>query len=324
MTAVPADVRVESHSMHSGERTWTETNCYVDVWIELLHHLGLDPEPALMSALSADFQGDQWVFLKVAPGDLRDLYGIDVAEMNVWRSVRDHVVEQLELGRRTTVEVDSWWLPDTAGVSYHLDHVKTTIVPTLVDVEGRRMRYIHNAGHHLLEGDDFDRVFDLRVGDDGPSLPPYVEVVRLDRFVDPVDLPARAVLLAHQHLARRPVDNPVDRLAARLVADLPWLREQGLETFHLYAFGMIRQFGVTAEIAADVVDWLTGHAQADLADAALLFREASSQAKTLQFQVARAVSGRNVDIEALVRPMAIAWAAAMDEVVAWDSAAGLA
>ena len=87
---------------------------------------------------------------------------------------------------------------------------------------------------------------------------------------------------------------------------------------------MIRQFGVTAEIAADVVDWLTGHAQADLADAALLFREASSQAKTLQFQVARAVSGRNVDIEALVRPMAIAWAAAMDEVVAWDSAAGLA
>jgi hypothetical protein len=324
MSAPSHDVDVASHPMHSGERTWTETNCYVDVWIELLHHLGLDPVPAFTSALSADFQGDQWVFLKVAPEDLRDLYGIEVAEMNVWRSVRDHVIEQLELGRRTTIEVDSWWLPDTAGVSYRLEHVKTTIVPTLVDVHGRRMRYIHGSGHHLLEGEDFDNVFDLRVGDDGPSLPPYVEVVRLDRLVGADDLASRAAALAHRHVSRRPLDNPVERLGARLASDLPWLREQGLETFHLYAFGMIRQFGVTAELAADVVDWLTEQGKAELTDAGNAFRDASRQAKTLQFQVARAVSGRSVDIDAIVRPMAQAWATAMRDVVAWDTAAEIA
>lgn len=311
------DTATSSHPMHSGERTWTETNCYADVWIELLHDLGLDPVPAFVSALSADFQGDQWIFLKVEAEDLRDLYGITVGEMNVWRPVRDHVIEQLQMGRRTTVEVDSWWLPDTAGVSYRLEHVKTTIVPTAVDVEGRAMRYLHSAGQHTLSGEDFDHVFDLRVGTDGPSLPPYMEIVRLDRLEDPADLPARTAELARRHVRRRPDDNPVERLSARLVADLPWLREQGLETFHLYAFGMIRQCGVTAELAADVVEWLTTHGQADLTEAAASFRAASASAKTLQFRVARAVSGRDVDLEALVRPVADAWGAAIADVVAW-------
>ena len=26
----------ESHPLHGADRTWTETNCYVDLWIELL------------------------------------------------------------------------------------------------------------------------------------------------------------------------------------------------------------------------------------------------------------------------------------------------
>jgi hypothetical protein len=310
-------VTLSSHAMHSGERTWTETNCYADLWIELLHDLGLDPVPAFVSALSADFEGDQWVFLKAEAEDLRDLYGITVAEMNVWRPVRDHVVEQLGMGRRTTVEVDSWWLPDTAGVSYRAEHVKTTIVPTAVDVDGRSMRYLHNAGHHVLSGEDFDHVFTLRVGDDGPVLPPYMEIVRLERLLDQTDLPARTAELARRHVRRRPDDNPVERLSARLVADLPWLREQGLETFHLYAFGMIRQCGVTAELAGDVVEWLTQHGEAELTQAAARFRAASAGAKTLQFRVARAVSGRDLDVGALVRPVADDWAAAMADVVAW-------
>ena len=323
-TSGSGSVTIASHPMHSLERTWTETNCYADLWIELLHDLGLDPVPAFVSALSADFEGDQWVFLKAEAEDLRELYGITVGEMNVWRPVLEHVLEQLAMGRRTTVEVDSWWLPDTAGVSYRLEHVKTTIVPTEVDVAARSMRYLHNAGHHVLSGEDFDHVFTLRVGDDGPVLPPYMEVVRLERLLDQTDLPLRTAELARRHVARRPDDNPVERLSARLVADLPWLREQGLEMFHRYAFGMIRQCGVTAELAADVVEWLTAHGQADLTDAAASFRAASASAKTLQFRVARAVSGRDVDIDALVRPVADAWGAAMADVVAWaePSAAG--
>ena len=36
----------QSHFSHAGERIWPETNCYLDLWIETLHALGLDPVPA--------------------------------------------------------------------------------------------------------------------------------------------------------------------------------------------------------------------------------------------------------------------------------------
>ena len=95
------------HPLHGSERSWTETNCYVDVWIEVLHALGLDPLAAAAFTLGCDFEGDQWTFFKYPPEDLRALYGIDVAEMNVWRPVVDHVEEQLAMGRLCTVEGDA-------------------------------------------------------------------------------------------------------------------------------------------------------------------------------------------------------------------------
>ena len=307
-----------AHPLHSTSRAWTETNCYVDVWVELLHSLGLDPVPAAVCALSADFVGDQWTFLKFAPEDLRVLYGISVAEMNVWRPVRDHVVEQLAAGRLTTVEADSWWLPDTAGVSYRTEHVKSTIVPLEVDVEGERLVYLHNAGRFELGGEDFRNVFELR--GERAVLPPYVELLRLDRLVVRDDLAEATAALAHDHLDRRPLDNPVDRLGERLRADLPWLREAGLETFHTYAFGVVRQFGVTAELAGDLVEWLTAHGEAELTDAAASFRAAAGAAKTLQFRLARAVAGREVDLDSLVAAMSVPWSEAMAATVAWHEA----
>ncbi len=50
----------QSHFSHAGERIWPETNCYLDLWIETLHALGLDPVPAFACALSADHDGLQW------------------------------------------------------------------------------------------------------------------------------------------------------------------------------------------------------------------------------------------------------------------------
>ncbi len=184
------------HSLHASERTWTETNCYVDVWIEVLHALGLDPMAAGAFTLSTDFQGDQWTFFKFPPEDLRTLFGLEVSELNVWKPVIDHVTEQLDLGRLCTVEVDSWFLPDTRGVSYGIAHVKSTIVPQMVDRRHRHLGYFHNAGYFELEGDDFDGVFRLGARSDAPGLPPYVEVIRLDRIRrhDP-DLVARVVSL---------------------------------------------------------------------------------------------------------------------------------
>ena len=82
------------HPLHSGERAWTETNCYVDVWIEVLAALGLDPLAGAAFPLSCDFVGDQWTFFKYPPEDLRAAYGIEVAELNVWRPVVDHVAER--------------------------------------------------------------------------------------------------------------------------------------------------------------------------------------------------------------------------------------
>jgi len=261
------------HALHAADRTWAETNCYVDLWIELLHGLDRDPVPAGACALSADHVGDQWEFLKYQPEDLRTLYGIEVGELNVWRPVLEHVLAHLADGRLLTVEVDGWWLPDTAGTSYRAQHVKTTIVPTRVDVDERVLEYLHNATTAVLEGEDFDHVFDLRTGDDGALLPPYVETVRVSATA-PTDFVGRAVSVAHAHLDRRPSDNPAKRLAERTLADLPWLTTQDLDTFHAYAFGGVRQFGATADLAADLMDWLTANASASLDDAAAAFRDA--------------------------------------------------
>jgi hypothetical protein len=38
----------QSHFSHAGERIWPETNCYLDLRIETLHALGLDPVPAFV------------------------------------------------------------------------------------------------------------------------------------------------------------------------------------------------------------------------------------------------------------------------------------
>jgi hypothetical protein len=308
----------QPHSLHGVDRTWTETNCYIDLWIEVLHSLDLDVVPAAACTLSADFEGDQWRFLKYPPEDLRALYGIDVAEMSIWRPVVDHVAEHLGRGRLLTVEVDAFWLPDTVGVSYRDVHTKTTIVPRWLDLESRALRYFHNAGYFELGGEDFDGIFRLAAHHDADALVPYVELVRLDDLHrDPAQTVRRAVALAHDHLDRRPADNPVARLGQTIVADLPWLRTADLDGFHEYAFAMVRQCGATAELAADFLDWLTERDTAQLAQAAENFRAVASGAKTIQFQLARLVRGRSVDIEGPLDRLAELWSAAMGDVIAW-------
>ncbi len=296
------------HGLHATERSWTETNCYVDVWIEVLHALGLDPVAGLAFTLSCDFEGDQWTFFKYPPEDLWSLYAVDVAELNVWRPVVDHVEEQLGLGRLCTVEGDARYLPDTVGVSYGTDHVKTTFVPAAIDRERRTLGYFHNAGYFELAGDDFDGLFRMGAHADPAALPPYVERIRLDRIRrDDTDLVERVVALTRDHLARRPADNPVPRMAARLREDLPGLATRDIEFFHLYSFGLCRQCGASTELAATFVDWLDGHDRPGVAAAAASFREVAEGAKRLQFAMARAVRGRTVDLDGVLGEMAGHW-----------------
>jgi hypothetical protein len=308
-----------AHPLHASERIWAEKNCYADLWIELLHALGLEPHAVLPFVLALDFEGDQWTFFKPPLADLRSLYGIDVQELNVWRPVLDHAVEHLGRGRLLSLEVDSFWLPDTAGTDYRSQHTKTTIVLNALDVNARRLAYFHNAGYFELDGEDFARLFHL----DGGTLPewlaPYAELIHVDRVVRRSDTELRCLSaeLLHTHLAWRPVDNPIARFRARFEADLPALQQAGLARYHAWAFATVRQLGAAFELAALYLRWLhAGDAQADaamVADAGVhpsvaAFELIALQSKTLLLKSARAVnSGRAFDAGPLFAEMAQAW-----------------
>jgi hypothetical protein len=56
----------------------------VDVVIELLHALGVEPLAVLGSTVAVDFEGDNFTFYKPDHDDLRRFYGVDIQELNVW------------------------------------------------------------------------------------------------------------------------------------------------------------------------------------------------------------------------------------------------
>jgi hypothetical protein len=302
----------ENNPLHREDRVWQETNCYVDLWIEVLHGLGLDVNAALAFTLNLDFQGDQWAFFKFPLEDLRALYGIDVNEMNVWRPLEHHVAEQLGLGRMMTIEVDSWYLPDTAGVSYQIEHVKTSIATNMIDPDARHLGYFHGSGYYEVSGADFDGLFHLDAPRPERLLPPYVELIRLDDLRRPTadDLTAAALSLAEEHLARRALTNPFGRFRKRFEDDVNWLREQDIETFHHYAFANLRQCGACAELAASFLEWLDGRGVTRLTGGVEPLRTIAATAKTVQFKLARMAAGREVDVTPLLDDMERGWDAA--------------
>jgi hypothetical protein len=307
----------EPHALHRAERDWTETNCWQDMMIEVLHLLDLDPVAPAAFTLSTDFEGSQWALFKYPPEDLRALYGIEITELYVWRPVVEHLAIALGDGQLLTVEVDAFFLPDTAGVSYKLDHVKTGIVPQMLDLSGRKMWYFHNAGYFEVSGDDFDGIFQLG-GKPSLHVPlPYVEVIRLERLrhPDPETLRSNVLELTREHLRRRPSSNPMPRFRDHLSSDLPWIAEHGADGFHHYAFATCRQCGATAELAAAFVDWLDEHDGGGLAGTADRYREISATAKSLQFALARVARGKKIDLEGPFDRMAEAWKEAMDSLV---------
>ena len=64
-----------------------------------------------------DFEGDQWTFLKPLPEDLELLFGVDIHEMQPYRPLPQQASEQISQGRTLIVELDSWYLPDTAATT---------------------------------------------------------------------------------------------------------------------------------------------------------------------------------------------------------------
>ncbi|MEW6703576.1 MAG: DUF1839 family protein [Pseudomonadota bacterium] len=304
--------------LHAPPTVWVEKNCYIDIWIEVLQGLQLDPWPLMAFTLAIDFEGDQWTFFKPPHNELYELYGLDVQELNIWRPLAEHALEHLAAGKLVSTEADAFWLPDTAGTDYRRQHTKTTIGLTEVDFDAGFAHYFHNAGFFRVEGEDFRQLFRLDAAPDEWSLPLFAEVVRTDRVVHrPAhELAPMARASLARHLARRPEANPVQRFAGRWAADLPLLQARGLPHYHAWAFSTLRQLGAGMELAAGHLRWLQAHTGMSLEAASASFELIGSHSKTLILKGARSVMlGKPLDASALLDDMAAAWQRGMDALV---------
>jgi hypothetical protein len=298
----------QNHWLHTDVSDWPETNCYVDVWIELLQVLRLDPIAALGFTIRTDLESDQWTFYKFRHHDLEQLYGLVVIELNPWTTVIDQITTEVFAGRPVLVEVDAWYLPDTTGTSYQSKHVKTTIAVLEVDPEAERLVYAHNRSVHMASGKDFRGVFAL---DAAPVLPPYIESVRLDRQSAPSSefVHRYATEALRDHVRFAPKVNPFERYRVKFERDLERMAGRGMEFFHDYAFSSYRQFGSAFFLAAAHLEWLCDAGGSldgrQLSAAADSFRAISSTARALQMRSARtAVTGKIVDASSTLQSLA--------------------
>jgi Domain of unknown function (DUF1839) len=275
-----------NHMLHAPDRAYPESDCFTDIWIELLNAGGYEPLAAMGMTLKVEFEGDQWTFFKPLAEDLGLLFGIDFHESQPYRPLPLQLVEQLSQGRTLLLEVDSWYLPDTHGTSYRSDHVKTTIAAERIEPDAERLYYFHNTGLFEISGQDYRGV--LRLNDELPPevLPPYVDIVRFDvgKRLEGAELKEAARLLLHGHLHDRPIINPFVPFGAQLERELPRLLDGDLAAYHAYAFATVRMFGAAFEIGSSHVEWLFGERGRPAAEALTRIVEAS---KTLSFKLAR-------------------------------------
>jgi hypothetical protein len=298
------------HSLHSPSVSWVEKNCYVDIWIELLHALQLEPMAMLGFTVAIDFEGDQWTFFKPPHEDLKSLYAIDVQELYVWRPLIEHAAEHLGAGKLISTEADAYWLPDTAGTDYRERHTKSTIVLNDIDVAAKRLSYFHNAGYFSLEGEDFIRLFRLGAAPDPGFMPLFAELVRHDRALrrSEADLRSISLDLLRKHARWRAADNPIQRFRARFELDLPAIAQQGMDRYHTWVFGTLRQLGAASELSSLYLRWLDSAPAARFDHAAAAFAEISAVAKSMLLKIARAVNAkRSLDASASFDDMARAW-----------------
>lgn len=295
-----------SHSLHRDDHTYQETNCYADALVELLNAHGCEPLAMLGFIVRTDWEGDQFTYFKPPPADLERLFGIDIHEMLIYKSLPEHIDEQLRHGRTVLLEVDAWYLPDTVATSYRREHLKTTVAPETIDREQEWMRYFHNAGLFELDGEDYRGAL-RTTGLPDKSMEPFIEVVNFDAGprLQGAELRAAArELLAHHH-ARRPRTNPFTAWQGQLEAYLPQLLAGAPEDYHAYAFVTVRMVGAAFELLRDHITWLFGDDGSDAIEALTQIVDGS---KVMSFRLARR---RAFDPEPVVAGLAGAWDTSM-------------
>lgn len=277
--------------LHRGERVWIETNCYVDLWIELLHHFGCDPHAALSFTVTQAFEGDQFTFPKFSLDDISRLYGLQAQELAIYDSLEAHTCEQVKRGHVVVAEVDSFYLPDTRATAYKQTHTKTTIGIDSIDAAAKRITYFHNAGYFALSGEDYEGVFRLmpELAGDVQALFPYVEFVKRAR--PPLEgdaLVKRSIDLLKLRLLDRPLSNPITQWRAEFPEHLRAMLERDPAYYHLYTFNVLRQLGFNYELLAKCIAWLNERGADVPVEIQTHAQSIASEAMVMQFRLARA------------------------------------
>jgi hypothetical protein len=166
-----------------------------------------------------------------------------------------------------------------------------------------------------LHGDDFAHVLHSRGPIDPERLPPYVEFVKRRHANAPrgSDLVQTSMEIFRRRLKHAPTANPFNAFKVRFARDLEWLATETLETFHRYSFSTLRQFGACFELAATYLHWLGQHDIKGLDEPLHAFRELSAGGKTIQFQLARAMTRKKPLDLAPIDQMATTWRTAIDQ-----------
>lgn len=280
-----------AHPMHTGERHWPQTNCYADLWIEALSAMKLEPAAAFGFAISQDFEGDQFTFFKPPLEDLEALYGLRITELALYDNLVGHLEMQAAHGRLVLIELDSFYLPDTRGVTYRTAHGKTTVGVNRIDLAARELDYFHNEGFFRASGEDFDGLFRLLPGQAREdALFPYAEVMRLPKeAASAAETAAAALPLLVRHVRRRPERNPLIGFRAVVASQATALASRPTEAFHHYAFNTLRQLGANFELYASHLAWLSREGVDGLEEAAAASLAIAEGAKVAQFMLARSV-----------------------------------
>ncbi len=286
--------RVAGCSLHSDSRDWPLTNCYVDLWVELLWHWGYDPIDTFAYCVTQDFDADHFTFFKPPMSDLEMLHGVRLEELALYDDLERHLLLQTRRGRVLLVEVDGFFLPDTRTTSYQREHTKTTIGVIDIEPASDRCRYAHNSGVHLLAGDDYRSALRPARANGLPLLP-YAEMAWRGPYPDRADRHALPLALLRRHLLRRPDGNPIAAFRAAFPALLERIFATGPESFHGIAFNTFRQLGACHAYLGDFLRWLDGYRGAELAEAAAACDAISVAAKSLQLRTARLAARRRLD-----------------------------
>lgn len=280
------------HALNHPARTWPETNCYLDLWIGLLHAAGQDPLPLMGCAAGLRWEADHFTFVKPNAADLYTLAGVVLQEMALWDRMETQVAAQIAHGAVPMPEVDSFFLHDTAD--HRRQHGKTSIAIVGIDTAAQTLDYIHSGRMYRLDADDYCGV--LGLAPHGTTLFPYTELARLPEHAPPPQHDAARTTLRRLARSRGP-GNPVRDFAAALPGLLPGRADQ----VHALCFNTLRQLGAAFGLFANHLAWLgqDGSAAATLAD----------QAKTAQFMLARATRRGRPDpaILAALDEMATTW-----------------